>query len=207
MTELPSLPPRWVTLRERTPEGLPAVTIIDEAVAASAPWSGWGLQVALGVQLELPDDQGQPGLTERPALRAFEQAYVDALGGHARLVATVTLDGIRELVAYTRDVGWLERWQDDLPEGLDSHDWEMHVLEDPTWTGLRELAGRLEPGEKVVRPFDEEDDDDLDGDIEDDDDDLDDDDDDDDDDDEYEFEVRPGPAAPGHSGPAAGPAS
>lgn len=198
MTELLDLPARWVTLRERTPEDLPAVTLVDDAVAQQAPWSGWGLQVALGVQLELPDAQGQPGLTEQPALRAFEQAYVDALDGHARLVATVTLDGIRELVAYAKDVAWLERWQDELPDGLDGYDWEMHVLEDPRWTALRELAGRLEPGEQVVRPFDEDDDDEDDEDEEDDeeedeeeDEDEDLADDEDEDDEEYEFEPRP----------------
>lgn len=147
---------RWVTLKgEYVEEGQAkrAVTLIDEAVALGAPFAGFGLQVGLGVALRDPDDAGQPSAAERPALRAFEQALVQELGAAGRIVASMTVDGLREYVAYVRGTEVLLTWRDAVPAGMRSHDFEVQVLEDPSWLGLRELAGLLQPGEEHLGPL------------------------------------------------------
>lgn len=144
--------PGWVTARSTGPEGLPAEVRVDEGAALAAPWPGLPVQVCVGVPLARPDEGGQPGLTEQPALRQFERAFAAALGPPARVVAAVTMAGVREIMAYAPDAGFIERWQTGTPAGMELYPCEVHVLADPGWTGLRELAGLLEPGEQVVRP-------------------------------------------------------
>ncbi|MDP3711710.1 MAG: DUF695 domain-containing protein [Mycobacteriales bacterium] len=149
--DLDSLPPRWVTLTA-TSDGLPVITLVDEAVALAAPFPSHPVQVGLGVHLNEPDALGQPGELDAPLLRSFEQALVDALGSEARLVSSLTLQGVREYVAYARSTAVLERWQAEPPPGLDTHDVQVFAIDDPTWKGLREIAGLLEPGEEPLRP-------------------------------------------------------
>lgn len=151
--DLAAVAPRWVTLTA-TSDGLPAITLVDEAVALAAPFASHPVQIGVGVHLNLPDERGQPGLTERPTLRRLEQCLVDAFGGHARLVSTLTLQGIREYVAYATSADFLAAWKDAPPPGLDSHEVQVMVMDDPTWKGLREIAGLLEPGEEPLRPED-----------------------------------------------------
>lgn len=150
-TDLDRLPPRWVTLTA-TSDGLPVITLVDEAVALAAPFPSHPVQVGLGVHLNEPDELGQPGDVDRPLLRSFEQALVTALGSDARLVSSLTLQGVREYVAYARSTEVLERWQQEPPPGLDTHDVQVFAIEDPSWKGLREIAGLLEPGEEPLRP-------------------------------------------------------
>ena len=144
MAELLDVPPRWVTLRAQTPEGNPVVMLIDEAVALTAPYVGFGLLVGVGVQLHEPDPQGQPTQGEKPVLRGFEQGLVDSMGGAARLVASVTVGGVREYLVYARDTDWMEPWRETVPEPMTSHSFGVQVAEDEGWHGLRELCG-LEP--------------------------------------------------------------
>lgn len=150
--------PRWVTLRgEYTDEDrtVRAVTLIDEAVALGAPFDGFVLQVGVGVPLGETDGTGQPTADERAALRTFEQGLVQALGRSGRLVATLTVDGLREYVAYLRDTTPLLAWREDVPAGMDGRDWQVQVMEDPAWLGLRELAGLLPPGHEELGPLTE----------------------------------------------------
>ncbi len=149
--DLAAVAPRWVTLTT-TSAGLPSITLVDEAVALAAPFASHPVQIGVGVHLNLPDELGQPGLTERPQLRQLEQCLVDAFAGHARLVSTITLQGIREYVAYATSADFLEAWKQAPPPGLDSHDVQLMVMPDPTWKGLREIAGLLEPDEEPLRP-------------------------------------------------------
>ena len=149
--ELAAVPPRWVTLTA-TVDGLPSITLVDEAVALAAPFPSHPVQLGFGVHLHEPDRLGQPGPAESADLRRFEQALVDALAGTARVVSVLTLQGVREYVAYATDLELLESWQQEPPAGLDTHDVQVMVLPDPTWKGLREIAGLLEPGEQPLRP-------------------------------------------------------
>ena len=156
--DLLTLPPRWVTLRgEAVHEGrtLRSVTLVDEAVALAAPHAGFGLQVGVGVRLAEPDESGQPSAAERPVLRRFEAGLVQALGPEGRLVASLTVDGVREYLAYVRSTDVLLPWREAAPAGMDSHDWQVQVLEDPSWLGLREIAGLLQPGEELSAPLTE----------------------------------------------------
>ncbi|MCW2779394.1 MAG: hypothetical protein JWN17_3119 [Frankiales bacterium] len=150
--------PRWVTLQGEYTEdgrGLRAVTLLDEAVALGAPFEGFPLQVGVGVHLLEPDSSGQPSAAERPALKAFEAGLVQALGDQGRLVAALTVDGVREYVAYVRSTDVLMPWRDAPPAGMDVHDWQVQVLQDPSWLGLREIAGLLQPGEELLAPLEE----------------------------------------------------
>ena len=152
--DLLSLPPRWVTLRGEPDGGGPvAVTLLDEAVALAAPFPDFGLQVGIGVVLQQPDETGQVSAQERPALKAFEHGLVHALGPAGRLVAVLTVDGVREYVAYVRDVAVLQPWREEPPAGMTSHDWQVQVLQDPRWLGLREIAGLLQPEEAELAPL------------------------------------------------------
>lgn len=154
MTDLHALKPSWVTLTS-TVDGTPVITLVDEAVALAAPFASHPLQVGLGVRLNDPDALGQPGESERDDLKRLERGVVDALGTDARLVASITLQGIREYVAYAVDGSFLQAWTEEAPDGLNSHEVQVMVMEDPTWKGLREIAGLLEPGEAPLRPGEE----------------------------------------------------
>ncbi|MCU1692897.1 MAG: hypothetical protein JWM64_1988 [Frankiales bacterium] len=153
-----SVTPRWVTLSGEYTEGdrgLRAITLLDEAVALGAPFDGFGLQVGVGVTLIDVDPTGQPTPDEKPRLKAFEAGLVQALGTEGRLVAALTVDGVREYVAYVRSTDVLLPWRDAPPAGMDVHDWQVQVLEDPSWLGLREIAGLLQPGEEMLAPLPE----------------------------------------------------
>lgn len=150
--------PRWVTVEGvADPDGdgraLRAVTLLDEAVALGAPFEEFPLQVGIGVHLHEVDDGGQPTPEEKTVLRAFQTALVQALGDQGRVVAALTVDGVREYVAYVRSTDVLLPWQSGPPAGMEERDWQVQVLEDPTWLGLREIAGLLQPGEEELGPL------------------------------------------------------
>ena len=141
MAHLLSVPPRWMTLRAVTEEGRPVVVLIDEAVALSAPYDGFGVQVGLGLQLGTAGLDGLPGPQEKDALRAFEQTMVDAIGSTGRLVASVTMQGVREYLIYASTTSWAQEWAQTPPEGMRSHSYGLQAGEDPHWHGLRQMAG------------------------------------------------------------------
>ena len=134
-------PSAWVQVVDHT--GGLTVLELDEALVDGAPWPGFGTQLGVSVTLHLPDPTGQPYDDEHEALLVLQEAVVAALGADGRLVATVTMDGVRELVAYVRSPEVVQAWQGQPPEGLGSHDVEVTLLEDPSWLGLREMAGLL----------------------------------------------------------------
>lgn len=147
---------RWVVVKGEYDEdgrARRAVTLLDEAVALGAPFDGFGLQVGLGVPLHDVDPTGLPTTEERQRLRGFERGLVQALGRQGRLVASLTADGLREYVAYVRSTDVLLPWRDAAPDGMHEHDFSVQVLQDPTWLGLRELAGLLQPGEELLGPL------------------------------------------------------
>ena len=141
MSGLLALPPQWVQLLDDE-QGL-AVVELDEAVVAGAPWPGFGVQLAVSVTVHRPDLTGQPFADEHDALGAVQWALERALDGHGRLVASITMDGVRELVAYVDSAAHVEAWQHDPPDGLASHDVQVQLLDDPEWHGLLEIAGEL----------------------------------------------------------------
>ena len=132
MADLLAVPAQWVTLRAETEEGLPVVVLVDQAVATTAPYDEHPVQVAVGVPYA-PDEAGLPTEDETARLKQVEQHLVDRAGGHARLVAVMTLEGVREWTFYGRDASWAAS----LREG------GVSVLEtdDPSYQGLRELSG------------------------------------------------------------------
>ena len=131
-TGLLAVPPDWVTLRSTTEEGQPVVVLIDRAVATTAPHEQFRTQVGVAVQYgETPD--GLPAHPELAQLKALEQAVVDAAAGQARLVAVMTLEGVREWVLYARSTEWTLPFVD---AGL-----SVVAGEDPSWHGLQELSG------------------------------------------------------------------
>jgi hypothetical protein len=131
-TDLLSVPPDWVTLRAETVEGLPIVVLIDRAVATTAPYDAYPQQVAVAVPLGQTRD-GLPAESDKEKLRTLEQALVDAADGEARLVAVMTLEGVREWMLYARSTDWAQPF---LEAGI-----SVMVAEDPTFQGLLELAG------------------------------------------------------------------
>ena len=131
MTELLEVLAEWVTLRTAS-DDQPIVVLLDRGVASTAPYPGWSVQVGIAVTYgETPD--GQPLAEHRDQLRALEQVVVDAAAGQARLVAVMTLEGVREWMLYARDADWTK---DFAEAGL-----SVMVTEDPAWTGLKELSG------------------------------------------------------------------
>lgn len=148
MSGLHDLPPRWEQLVDDL-EGL-VVVELDEAAAEGAPWPELGVQLVVTVTLQDPDPDGQPYAEEHAVLGRWREALVRALGPNGRLVATLTADGVREHVAYVRDPELVEAWADAPPPGLGSHEAQVALVPDPTWLGLREIAGRLEDGEEPL---------------------------------------------------------
>ena len=131
-TGLLAVPPDWVTLRTVTEDGHPIVVLVDRAVATTAPYREFTTQVAVAVQLgETPD--GLPVQDDLADLKALEQAVVDAAAGEGRLVAVMTLEGVREWMLYARTTAWSACFSG---AGL-----SVVLTEDPTWHGLKELSG------------------------------------------------------------------
>ncbi len=131
-TGLLKVEPDWVTLRAETDERQPIVVLVDRAVASTAPYEVFTLQVAVAVPLGETSD-GLPAETEKANLRALEQQLVDAAAGEARLVAVMTLEGIREWMFYARTTAWAAPF---LEAGI-----SVTTGEDPEFRGLKELAG------------------------------------------------------------------
>jgi hypothetical protein len=148
VSDLLDLPADWQQLVDDE-DGL-VVVELDDAVVDGAPWPDFGVQLVVTVTLQAPDPEGQPYDDEHAALGRWRLALVRALGRDGRLVATLTADGLREHVAYIRDSGVVEAWQATPPAGLGSHDAHVVVVPDPTWLGLREIAGRLDDGEEPL---------------------------------------------------------
>ena len=140
--------PDWVQLVDDE-EGL-VVVEVDDAAAEGAPWPELGVQLVVTVTLQDPDPEGQPYDEEHAALGRWRAALEAALGGDGRLVATLTADGTREHVAYVRSTAVVERWREHPPAGLGSHEAQVALVPDPTWLGLREIAGLLEDGEEPL---------------------------------------------------------
>ena len=147
MTLLPE--PSWVQLVDDE-EDLTVVEL-DDAVVDGAPWDGWSLQRAVALTVEDPDPTGQPYDDEHTALLAWQAAFEELLGDDGRLVATITMGGVRELVAYLRTVDVVDRWAADPPAALGTFEAEVTVLPDPGWRGLREIAGTLGDDEEPLR--------------------------------------------------------
>lgn len=148
MSRLSDLAPRWEQLVDDE-DGL-VVVELDEAAAQGAPWPELSTQLVVAVTISDPDPDGQPYDEEHAALDRWRQALVAALGDAGRLVATLTAGGVREHVAYVRDQAAVTAWQAAPPPGLGSHDAQVVLVPDPTWLGLREIAGLLGPGESPL---------------------------------------------------------
>lgn len=140
-----TVPPSWVQLVDDE-DGL-VVVELDDAAAQAAPLAEYGVQLVVTVTLQDPDPEGQPYDEEHAQLGRWRTALEGALGQDGRLVATITADGAREHVAYVRSAAVVQAWQDSPPSGLGSHEAQVALVPDPTWLGLREIAGLLEDGE------------------------------------------------------------
>jgi hypothetical protein len=132
MTDLLAVPAQWVTLRTTTEDGLPVVVLVDQAVATTAPYPDHPLQVAVGVPYTAGSD-GLPVPEDLPRLKEMEQHLVDTGAGQARLVAVMTLEGVREWTFYAAGNGWTAPMK---AVGL-----SVLETDDPTYLGLRELSG------------------------------------------------------------------
>jgi hypothetical protein len=146
--DLLDVPPRWAQLVDDSEDLV--VVELDDAAAEGAPWPGFGVQLVVTVTLVDPDPDGQPYDEEHAALGRWRSALEAALSDGGRLVATITCDGVREHVAYLRSTAVVEPWRAAPPPGLGSHEAQVAVVEDPTWLGLREIAGLLEDGEEPL---------------------------------------------------------
>ena len=132
MADLLAVPAQWVTLRAETEEGLPVVVLVDQAVATTAPYADHPVQVAVGIPFDA-EDSGLPTADEAARLKQVEQHLVDRATGQARLVAVMTLEGVREWTFYGRDADWAEP--------LRAGGVSVLATDDPSYQGLRELSG------------------------------------------------------------------
>ena len=79
------------------------------------------------------DGSGLPVAEEVPRLKQVEQHLVDAAAGRARLVAVMTLEGVREWTFYGRDAAWADPLRESGVSVL--------ATDDPSYQVLRELSG------------------------------------------------------------------
>lgn len=131
-SSLLDVPADWVTLRAETDSGQPIVVVVDRAIATTAPYAEFTQQVAVAVPLSETDD-GLPSEEDQGRLRELEQHLVDAAAGEARLVAVMTLEGLREWMLYARSTAWALPF---VEAGL-----SVQAGLDPGYVGLLELAG------------------------------------------------------------------
>ena len=149
MKDLRQQPADWVQLLDEQ-DGLTVVDL-DDAAADGAPWDGFGVPLAVAVHVARPDPTGQPYDDEHAALLAWQDALVAALGDEGRLVATITMGGVREFVAYLRSPDVVLAWQAAPPPALGTYEADVELLPDPGWLGLREIAGLLGEDEEPLR--------------------------------------------------------
>ena len=147
MTALRDVAPRWEQLVDD--QDL-LVVELDDAAAEGAPWPELPVQLVVTATILDPDPEGQPYDEEHAVLGRWRSALEAALGDDGRLVATLTAEGVREHVAYVRDASVVTAWQTSPPPGLDSHAAQVALVPDPTWLGLREIAGLLGPDESPL---------------------------------------------------------
>ncbi|MBC7372850.1 MAG: DUF695 domain-containing protein [Frankiales bacterium] len=152
MKDLVHVEPAWVQLLDDEDGEQLTVLELDEAVVEGAPWPGYPTQLAVSVALHDLDPQGQPYDDEHAALLLLRSALENALGQDGRLVAVITLDGVREHVAYVRSPDVVQGWRNAPPPEFADHDLDVELLEDPDWVGLREIAGLLGADEVPLRP-------------------------------------------------------
>jgi hypothetical protein len=124
--------PDWVTVRAETDGGQPIVVLLDRAIATTAPYEEFTQQVAVAAPYGETAD-GQPAADDLERLRELEQHLVDAAAGEARLVAVMTLEGLREWMLYARSTAWALPF---VESGL-----SVQAGDDPGFIGLLELAG------------------------------------------------------------------
>lgn len=148
MTVLPD--PDWVQLVDEEAGALTVVEL-DDALGAVCPVVSLPWQLALAVVIEGPDPSGQPYEDEHTALLGWQAALEQALGGGGRLVATITSGGVREFIAYLESDEVVASWADAPPPGLSTFTAEVLLMPDPTWLGLREIAGLLGEDEQPLR--------------------------------------------------------
>jgi hypothetical protein len=146
--DLCDVPARWSQLVDDE-EGL-VVVEVDEAAAEGAPWPDHGVQLVVTVTLLDPDPDGQPYDEEHRVLDRWRRALEAALGEAGRVVATLTAEGVREHIAYVSSPDVVESWRTTPPRGLGTHEAHVALVPDPTWLGLREVAGLLEDGEQPL---------------------------------------------------------
>ena len=132
MTSLLDVAADWVTLRAQTPEGNPVEVLVDRGVVARVPFEEFTQQVAIAVPLGETRD-GLPAESDKQNLRTLEQGMVDLAAGEGRLVARMTLEGVREWMFYVRSTEWCRPF---LEAGL-----SVKTADDPQFSGLLELAG------------------------------------------------------------------
>lgn len=132
MTGLLEVAADWVTLRAETPEGNPVEVLVDRGVVTQVPFEVFTLQLAIAVPLGETRD-GLPAESDQENLRTLEQGMVDMASGEARLVARMTLEGVREWMFYARTTEWATPF---VQAGL-----SVKYAEDPQFLGLLELAG------------------------------------------------------------------
>ncbi len=150
MTALPDVPAEWVQLVDDE-DGALTVVELDDALGAVCPFPELPWQLALAVAVEQPDERGQPFDDDHAALLTWQGALVDALGDRGRLVASITAAGVREFVAYLASDDVVGAWADAPPPGLGAFTAEVMLLPDPSWLGLREIAGLLGADEQPLR--------------------------------------------------------
>ncbi|MCW2681615.1 MAG: hypothetical protein JWM62_3016 [Frankiales bacterium] len=143
-----SVLPEWVQLLDDE-DGL-VVVELDEAAAHAAPLPDHPVQLVVTVALHDPDEEGQPYAEEHAELAGWREALERALGQDGRLVATITAGGSREHVAYLRSEDVVQAWRDAPPDGLGAYEAQVALVPDPTWLGLREIAGLLADGEEPL---------------------------------------------------------
>lgn len=146
----PGLPePDWVQLVDD--EDVLTVVELDDALVDGAPWDGLGVQLAVALAVQDPDPTGQPYDEEHGLLLAWQAALAETLGDDGRVVATITMDGVREIVAYVRSFDVVAPWEAAPPPAFASHEAQVSLVEDPAWLGLREIAGVLGEDEEPLR--------------------------------------------------------
>lgn len=105
-----------------------------------------GMPMLVLIQWGFTSDDGRmPDDDTLAEMAAFEAALIDSMatGGWGACVAVMTFGGVREWRCYTQDAERFQEGLNDALAGQPHRPLKFHVLEDPDWSGLKELAGPL----------------------------------------------------------------
>ena len=114
----------------------------NDSAVALAQHPDFCFRVGVAVPLNAPDENGLPGGEEMGQLNAIEDALSSRLelDQQSLQVLTITTNGMREFMFYTRSPDAAQQSINDVKAGTSSHEVQSYIAEDIEWAGYKQFT-------------------------------------------------------------------